>query len=919
MSDLAFDNPLTFVHSHMDHLYQEDEDNDDDAEDFVREEAGRKADRALRADINQRVLSWVDTIARRGGPGSAILPVALIPSSDTDTVPSTTTKENEQARRHNVLQAEVERRCNMLQDSLMEFNERYSADAFAPKLLLGADSQVLCVQKETGYGIERLRETIIEIGTDTSRSVFDHVGAQVPNGTAQVLNSIRRFKENHKLILLDHLLGDVGEHMDVNEVLEALQFLSSIGEVQYYGASNDDVLSRYIVLSRKWLVSALSCILRNDLRRELAETRRFMNMQCIYSNHKFLENEVIQTLSGGTLSSVPLLSNEDAKMLWQSMSFMREAADHYSQLSENSTSTPTMFYFLERLLVHSGIFLPLGASQPNEFDQDRSEVFFVPSLLAQVNPTDAWTYKCKESWMTTLCHSWLFRDGVPANMMEILTVNVLRDLYQFSTEFHSSLKPDIPTRAVTVPMRNASMTDFMAEHDDGAVGRVRIREIVCWNSSLLVKVGTVFADQETNDLRESFLEVFVAIVDQSTNHCVASDAMRANMQRVVVSGKGQVGHNGRKIWQGGYDVILKSVKESLSCFSNVDFQVVCPDCLGRSNPRSASTWSWDNVYAVAQRGEPVVRCMRGHRLSSHLICGTSPERKQAPVVETASLHRSCKPVSEIFPSVVLVGLWDPESKEIRSVGSGFIVDRRLGLVVTAGHVLFNMESGRNFGRPYFGLPSAKVVIGVIPDKGTKAVFRYFGEIVSDDIQCVDACVVRIKTRMEQDVDDNGRGCADQPEQILTLDAIPDEDLKALKLTSRWEVEEGIRVVGYNQGGEGIMQKGKHVNRSADFAKGYLVRKFEAPIPDDDSNSSSSSSHHSFNPREEIVIMCPTIAGHSGGPCVNDEGKVVGILSRADPTQPERCYLVPATEIKGLVSSAKTRTTSRPTLGTLNSL
>jgi hypothetical protein len=46
-------------------------------------------------------------------------------------------------------------------------------------------------------------------------------------------------------------------------------------------------------------------------------------------------------------------------MLWQSMSFIREAADGSSQLSENSTTASTMFGFLEHLLVHIGIFLPL--------------------------------------------------------------------------------------------------------------------------------------------------------------------------------------------------------------------------------------------------------------------------------------------------------------------------------------------------------------------------------------------------------------------------------------------------------------------------------------------------------------------------------------------------------------------------------
>merc|ERR1712046_262165 len=99
------------------------------------------------------------------------------------------------------------------------------------------------------------------------------------------------------------------------------------------------------------------------------------------------------------------------------------------------------------------------------------------------------------------------------------------------------------------------------------------------------------------------------------------------------------------------------------------------------------------------------------------------------------------------------------------------------------------------------------------------------------------------------------------------------------------------------------ERGRHVNRSADFAKGYICKKFKAAISDD-SSSSDSSEHMTFLPREEIVIMCPTISGHSGGPCVNDEGKVLGILSRVDPVDRQRCYLVPSTELKTLICKAK---------------
>ena len=76
--------------------------------------------------------------------------------------------------------------------------------------------------------------------------------------------------------------------------------------------------------------------------------------------------------------------------------------------------------------------------------------------------------------------------------------------------------------------------------------------------------------------------------------------------------------------------------------------------------------------------------------------------------------------------------------------------------------------------------------------------------------------------------------------------------------------------------------------------------------DDDSTSSgdSSTGDVGFTPRSEIVCLVPTISGHSGGPCLNDEGRVVGILSRADRVDRQRCYLVPSSELRTLVNKAR---------------
>lgn len=679
----------------------------------------------------------------------------------------------------------------------------------------------------------------------------------------------------------------------------------------YFGSFGDEELSRFVILSHKWLVSTLSCILRNDWKRELADERRFMNMQCIYSDQKFEENEVIQGLVSGRTSNCPLVSNVDAKMLWQSRNFMREASDRFQNLLETSTGGQSMFYFLERLLIKYGVFIPLETSGDNA-SLDQSEVFFVPSLLAQADPENLWTYRCQEAYTRTLCHSWLFRDGARPNLMEDITVGILSDLYSFSKNFQSSTPlphGSMLSRAHSLPVGQTSYNDLADMNGPNAIGRVRIHHVMCFKSTMLIKIGTLFTSS-SGELRESFVEVFVAIADQNADYCVASDVMRPPMQRVIVSGKGQDGNHGRNLWKGGYDVILKSVRRTLSDMSNVDAQVVCPLCLESSSPCYASTWGWDSVLAVASSGNPQVICVRGHRVNSNLICGKCTELKAPPVDPGLKLHKTVT-VQDVLPSVVLVAVWNPDSKEIVGLGSGFVADKKSGLIVTAAHVVFDLKSSSPvFGKPYLGYPNARAVIGLIPEKsGTQAVFRYFADIVASDCHNVDAAVLQIRSRLTHDVQNKDDFAAmNLPEKFITDMAT--ENLQALKMKKKFELEESVRLIGYNQEGEKRHEIGKHVALSADFVSGYICRHFKAAIRDDSYSSDSSSvasvqnQLQGFTPREEIVVMCMSISGHSGGPCINNDGKVLGILSRSDPAERQRCYLVPAMEIKPLIVDAR---------------
>jgi hypothetical protein len=380
--DMGANNEKTFRTSTKDGMCFESEDEDDSDDDegeeeymnaYHREEADRKADRALQTDIQERVLSWVDCVARRGSH-SAILPIALVPT--------------------NMSPDEAKRRCHVMQKLIMEHERKFPANVVPPKVLCGPET-VICVSLDTNMGLDYLERMILEIA-DPSHNVFDHVGRPVPQGTVEIMECCGRLKANsHKLILVDHLMVELPAtaKLSVEVVMQALQFLASIGKLFYFGGSNS-MLRHYVILNRNWLVSALSSILRNDLERELIETRRFMMIQSFYSDQQFQESHVTKTFSMNN-SSCPILSSQDTQMLWQSRTFMTEAADRSSQLSENTVSRSAMFGFLEHLLVHTGVFLPLEIDRFTSTDK----IYFVPSLLSQASARDVWTYKSSESWV----------------------------------------------------------------------------------------------------------------------------------------------------------------------------------------------------------------------------------------------------------------------------------------------------------------------------------------------------------------------------------------------------------------------------------------------------------------------------------------------------------------------------------------
>jgi len=565
----------------------------------------------------------------------------------------------------------------------------------------------------------------------------------------------------------------------------------------------------------------------------------------------------------------------------------------YSHKSSNETSEVTEQISYDRRPSSSGAS---GA------DSLRPTYFFLPSLLGPGEPIEIWTYKNAEAWKTTLCHSVLFPDGVPPGLMERITATVLSNLYAI----HKHDPDDI---------RDADSNKGTKRQC--YEGDIRVREVLCWRNAFFLKLSMTSEAPNGKD-KISFVEIFAVLADKDSNYCVGSEGMSIGSSRFVLSGKGSIGGGGRKIWLGGYLVVLEAVFGVMEEYCGLEFEMqgVCQTCLASKNISDAKCWSRETVSRAINDGATMIRCDHGHNVDISFVCPRYFLDNQNNGTKFKNEHDNNGGINhDWLRAVVVVGLWCKRRRQITAVGSGFIADKKEGLIVTASHTLMKIGGGKIFGMNYFGNKDGTIVIGVIPKSGTngtvsEAEFRYFAEIVvkdpmKDGIFHVDACILRITTKMENGVRGNGEGCGDQSQTVLkhNKERLKKQRFARLKITEKFERAQKIYMIGYNQD-----SFPDSVNRSIDCYTGNI-----ASVVTCDRNDNKSQVHphgERFQPYKEIVVNCDTISGHSGGPCINQDGEVVGILSRADAFERKRCYFVPSTEWLPLLKKAQNNPTVR---------
>merc|ERR1719330_333011 len=235
---------------------------------------------------------------------------------------------------------------------LLKIEMERRGDTSLPRLVFDFQREIPRLSSKKKGGTAALEQCLLDLANGRgSRTFQNHFQSKLCAVTRSVQQIVSAFKEEGcEVVRLEQILFKLAENPPPVEnfsrtlVMNALKFLSSIGSVIYFGASNTSCtrpryLEDFIVLNSKWFSNALSLTLREDSISDFIETRK---------DQRSRDNEVLKLNH-----SLPVFSLDETIELWE-REYVRKVVKKFASNGSN-----TDFYnFLQQICEHSGIFVP---------------------------------------------------------------------------------------------------------------------------------------------------------------------------------------------------------------------------------------------------------------------------------------------------------------------------------------------------------------------------------------------------------------------------------------------------------------------------------------------------------------------------------------------------------------------------------
>ena len=241
---------------------------------FARDDGSKKSDRALHQHMDEHFFSWVDLLSKHAPNGCAILPVL---SCDNDGYEDCDFSKRIEDCYNMLKQRILKERMDyeMPVDDRAPYGYCTGSQSSSPKIMFH-HGKIPKIFPSNNDGAVELRNALCDL--DLWGSVFQH---HLHNEITPVVSCVRHVisgfkKDRYNVLPMNELFTKVMDtfpECSLPEIIEAVQFLSSVGYVMFFtkedeeelsAHSNQNALSKFVILEPRWMAAVVSCIFRDD-------------------------------------------------------------------------------------------------------------------------------------------------------------------------------------------------------------------------------------------------------------------------------------------------------------------------------------------------------------------------------------------------------------------------------------------------------------------------------------------------------------------------------------------------------------------------------------------------------------------------------------------------------------------------------